>query len=64
MRIAGLRRSGRDKGLIKLLKNRAPAGDVSGMTPDDRNALVILKRWAQNTAFLKADVTICLIADS
>jgi hypothetical protein len=26
--------------------------------------LVILKRWAMNPAFLKADITICLIAEN
>ena len=31
---------------------------------EDRNSLVILKRWAQNPAFLRADVTICLITEN
>ena len=34
------------------------------MSAEDRNALVILKRWAQNPEFLRADVTICLIAEN
>jgi transitional endoplasmic reticulum ATPase len=34
------------------------------MGPEDRNCLVILKRWAQNQTFLRADVTLCLITES
>ena len=50
--------------IIDFAETIAPAGDVSGMSAEDRNALVILKRWAQNPAFLRADVTICLIAEN
>lgn len=50
--------------IIDFAETIAPAGDVSTMSADDRNALVILKRWAQNPAFLQADVTICLIAEN
>jgi len=42
----------------------APAGDGSSMSSEDRNCLVILKRWAQNPTFLSADVTFCLITES
>ena len=50
---------------IDFAETIAPAGDVSGMSAEDRNALVILKRWAQEPAlFLRADVTICLIAEN
>ena len=42
----------------------APAGDVSSMGSEDRNCLVILKRWAQDPAFLSADVSFCIITDS
>ncbi len=49
---------------IDYAETIVPAGDVGGMPADDRNALVILKRWAQNPAFLRADVTICLIAEN
>src|SRR5260370_29840533 len=34
------------------------------MPAEDRNSLVILKRWAQNPVFLQADVTLCLIAEN
>ena len=50
--------------ILDFAETIAPAGDVSGMSADDRNALVILKRWAQNPAFLRADITICLIAEN
>lgn len=41
-----------------------PAADSGSMGSEDRNCLVILKRWAQSTAFQRADVTICLITES
>src|ERR1700723_112075 len=50
--------------VIDFAETIAPAGDVSGMSADDRNALVILKRWARNSAFLNADVTICLVSEN
>ncbi len=50
--------------IVDFAETIAPAGDVSSMPPDDRNALVILKRWAQNAAFLRADITIVLIAEN
>ena len=50
--------------IIDFAETIAPAGDVSGMSAEDRNALVILKRWSQTPAFLRADITICLIAEN
>lgn len=50
--------------IVDFAETIAPAGDLSNMPADDRNALVILKRWAQNVAFLRSDVTICLIAEN
>ncbi len=50
--------------IIDYAETIAPAGDVSSMPAEDRNALVILKRWAQNPAFLRSDLTICLIAEN
>jgi len=50
--------------ILDFAETIAPAGDVSGMPAEDRNSLVILKRWARNPAFLKADLTICLIAEN
>lgn len=61
---------------LRLLDNRkiafslsfaetiAPAGNPQSLSAEDRNALVILKRWAQNPTFLRQDVTICLIAEN
>src|SRR5262244_3323469 len=39
--------------VIDYAETVVPAGDVSGMPDTDRNALVILKRWAQNASFLE-----------
>jgi AAA+ superfamily predicted ATPase len=50
--------------VIDFAETIAPAGDVSSMSAEDRNALVILKRWARNASFLDADVTICLISEN
>jgi AAA+ superfamily predicted ATPase len=50
--------------VIDFAETIAPAGDVSTMSAEDRNSLVILKRWARNPAFLDADVTICLISEN
>ena len=50
--------------IVDFAETIAPAGDSSGMPAEDRNSLVILKRWAQNPVFLQADVTFCLIAEN
>ena len=50
--------------VIDFAETIAPASDVSSMSAEDRNSLVILKRWARNAAFLAADVTICLISEN
>jgi len=50
--------------VIDFAETVAPAGDVSSMSGEDRNSLVILKRWANNPTFLRADATICLIAEN
>ncbi len=50
--------------VIDFAETIAPAGDVSSMSAEDRNSLVILKRWARNAAFLDADVTICLVSEN
>jgi AAA+ superfamily predicted ATPase len=56
---------GRKIGLvIDFAETIAPAGDISSMSAEDRNSLVILKRWARNPTFLNADVTICLISEN
>src|SRR5262252_8357994 len=50
--------------VIDFAETIAPAGDVFGMPAEDRNSLVILKRWARNPDLLNADVTICLISEN
>jgi len=50
--------------IIDFAETVAPAGDNSSLSAEDRNALVTLKRWAQNPVFLSADITICLIAEN
>src|SRR5499427_10413247 len=50
--------------VIDFAETIAPAGDVFGMPAEDRNSLVILKRWARNPDFLNADVTIILISEN
>jgi AAA+ superfamily predicted ATPase len=50
--------------VIDFAETIAPDGDSSGMPAEDRNSLVILKRWAQNPVFLQADITFCLIAEN
>src|SRR5260221_10199211 len=50
--------------VIDFAETIAPAGDLSSMSAEDRNSLVIFKRWARNPDFLNADVTICLISEN
>jgi AAA+ superfamily predicted ATPase len=50
--------------IIDFAETIAPAGDNSGLSGEDRNALVTLKRWAQHPLFLSSDITICLIAEN
>jgi len=50
--------------IVDFAETIVPAGDSSSMPAEDRNSLVILKRWAQNPIFLQADVTFCLIAEN
>mgnify|MGYP000895708949 CR=1 FL=1 len=50
--------------VIDFAETIAPAGDVQGMSAEDRNALVILKRWAADASLRRADVTICLVAEN
>lgn len=49
---------------IGFAETIVPGADASSMGSEDRNCLVILKRWARNQTFLRSDVTICLIAEA
>jgi hypothetical protein len=50
--------------VIHFAETIAPAGDISSMGTEDRNSLNIMKRWAQDPAFLRSDVIICLVAEN
>ena len=50
--------------ILDFAETLAPAGDVYGLSDSDRNVQVILKRWAHNPQFHKADVTICLVTEN
>lgn len=50
--------------ILDFAETIAPAGDTTNLTPEDRNAVVILQRWAHNAQFLKSDVTIVLVTES
>ena len=50
--------------IIDFAETIAPAGEISSMSAEDRNSLVILKRWAADPSFLGADVTICLLTEN
>jgi AAA+ superfamily predicted ATPase len=50
--------------VLDFAETIAPASDVSNMSAEDRNSLVILNRWARNPDFLAADVTICLVSEN
>lgn len=49
--------------VIDFAETIVPASDVAGMSTEDRNSLVVLKRWSEDPGFLRADLTICLIAE-
>ncbi len=49
--------------VIDFAETIAPASDISSLSSEDRNALVILKRWSEDPAFLRADMTVCLVAE-
>ena len=50
--------------ILDYAETIAPAGDTGGMNADDRNAIVILQRWAHSPHFVRADVTIVLVTES
>lgn len=50
--------------VLDFAETLAPAGDLGSMNAEDRNALVILKRWAHHPVFLRSDITIVLITEN
>jgi AAA+ superfamily predicted ATPase len=49
--------------VIDFAETVVPACDIASMSGEDRNSLVIMKRWSEDPSFLRADLTICLIAE-
>lgn len=50
--------------IIDYAESIVPQNSAGSLSAEDRNALVILKRWAQNPLFLKSDATIVLITEN
>lgn len=50
--------------IIDFAQMIVPAGDISFLSPDESSALITLLKWASDPAFMRADVTICLIAEN
>jgi AAA+ superfamily predicted ATPase len=50
--------------IIEYAETIIPAGDIGGMSAEDRNASVILQRWAHSPLLKQADVTIVLVSEN
>jgi AAA+ superfamily predicted ATPase len=50
--------------IINFLDTILPAGEISYMSGDDRNALVTMQRWITSSRLLEADSLVVLIAES
>ncbi len=50
--------------LVDYAETIAPAGEPGQLPAPDRGAIVTLRRWASDPAFLERDVTFCLITES
>lgn len=50
--------------IVNFLETIVPAGDVSYMSPDDRNNLVTLQRWATSSQLLNTDNIVIFIAEN
>ncbi len=50
--------------VIEYAETLIPVGDIGSAGAEDRNALVILKRWAHDPVFLRGDLTICLVTEN
>jgi AAA+ superfamily predicted ATPase len=50
--------------LVDYAETIAPAGEPGQLPVEDRGAIVTLRRWASDPAFLARQVTFCLIAES
>ncbi|MEM7248902.1 MAG: AAA family ATPase [Acidobacteriota bacterium] len=50
--------------ILDYAESIAPAGELSGLSAEDRDVVVTLHRWAHDPSFLRGDVTIVLIAEN
>jgi AAA+ superfamily predicted ATPase len=50
--------------IIDYAESIVPQNSAGSLSAEDRNAQVILKRWAQNPLFLRSDATIVLITEN
>src|SRR5205085_2924342 len=50
--------------VIDFAETVAPAGDAGFMSSEDRYALVTLMKWAQDSQFIVADFSVCLIVEN
>jgi SpoVK/Ycf46/Vps4 family AAA+-type ATPase len=50
--------------VIDYATSVVPAGESSQLSHEEQACLITLLKWANDPAFLKADITVCLIAES
>ncbi|MDQ7779376.1 MAG: AAA family ATPase [Planctomycetota bacterium] len=50
--------------VIDFAQMVVPAGDINFLSPDESSALITLVKWASDPAFMRSDVTVCLIAEN
>src|ERR1051326_4424053 len=50
--------------IINFLDTIMPAGEISYLSNDDRNALVLLQRWMPRARLLESDNLVILVAES
>ncbi|OGL47164.1 MAG: AAA family ATPase [Candidatus Schekmanbacteria bacterium RBG_13_48_7] len=50
--------------IIDYAETIVPAGELAYASADDRNALITLRKWANDPQILNADITICLLTES
>jgi AAA+ superfamily predicted ATPase len=50
--------------VVNFLETIIPAGDISYMSPEDRNNLVTIQRWISSSHLIKSDNIVVFIAES
>ncbi len=63
-RIADTERKRKIAVVIDFAQMVVPAGDINFLSPDESSSLITLVKWASDPAFMRSDVTICLIAEN